>query len=180
MNNKLFKLTLSALFLAMAMLLPFLTGQIPQIGNMMLPMHLPVLLCGIICGPYWGAIVGLIAPCLRFMLFGMPQMPTTLTMTFELLTYGLVIGLVYSKLPKNIISIFVSLVTAMIAGRIVWAGACMLIYKIMGLSAFTFSMFITSGFVTAIPGLIVQLVLIPTIVIALQRAKVMPNDKVTA
>ncbi|MFI3327143.1 MAG: ECF transporter S component [Clostridia bacterium] len=179
-KQHIFNLSLSGLFLAMALLLPFLTGQIPQIGNMLLPMHIPVLLCGIICGPYWGALVGVIAPFLRFAIFGMPQMPTTFTMTFELLTYGLVIGLVYSKLPKNIVSIFISLFSAMIAGRIVWAVASMLIYKIMGLNAFTFAQFISGGFITAVPGIIVQLVLIPTIVIALKRAKVIPSDKITA
>lgn len=180
MKNNIFKLTLSAMFLAMAMFLPFLTGQIQQIGSMLLPMHLPVLLCGIICGPYWGGMVGLIAPFLRYTMFGMPQMPTTLTMTFELLAYGIIIGLIYSKLPKKPISIFIALIGAMIGGRIVWGVVATVVYQIMGLDAFTFSMFVTSGFVSAIPGIIVQLILVPTIVLALTKAKVMPNDQVIA
>ncbi|MFQ6976237.1 MAG: ECF transporter S component [Oscillibacter sp.] len=65
------KLTYSALFLALAMVLPFLTGQIPEIGSMLCPMHLPALLCGFMCGWPWGLAVGFISPLLRSM-SGMP------------------------------------------------------------------------------------------------------------
>ena len=86
-------LTLSAMFLAVGMLLPFLTGQIPQIGNMMLPMHIPVLLCGVICGWQYGAALGFILPFIRYMVFGMPVLfPTGVAMAFEMMTYGLVAG----------------------------------------------------------------------------------------
>ena len=88
-------LTLSAMFLAIGMVLPFLTGQIPEVGNMMLPMHIPVLLCGLICGWQYGAVLGFVLPLIRYFVFGMPVLfPTGTAMAFELMTYGLVIGLV--------------------------------------------------------------------------------------
>ena len=82
------RLTVASCFLALALVLPLLTGQIPRIGNMLCPMHLPVMLCGYLCGPVWGTCVGLIAPLLRFVLFGAPEiMPRGLAMSAELAAY---------------------------------------------------------------------------------------------
>lgn len=93
------KLVYSALFLALALVLPFLTGQIQTFGQMLAPMHLPVLLCGFLCGPVWGLAVGAVAPLLRSMMFGMPPMfPTAVAMAFELAAYGLFSGLFYHLL----------------------------------------------------------------------------------
>lgn len=100
-NNK--KITFAGMFLALALLLPFLTGQIPQIGNALSPMHIPVLLCGFVCGGPLGLVVGFIAPLLRYMLFGMPPIfPTGIAMAFELAIYGLAAGLLYKRLPKKL------------------------------------------------------------------------------
>jgi len=152
------------------MVLPFLTGQIPQIGAALSPMHIPVLLAGFIAGPFYAAVVGLIAPGLRFMLFGMPPlMPTGVAMMFELAVYGLVSGLMYRALPKRTISIYISLVTAMIAGRIVWGIVRAFISGVTGLP-FTTEMFIAGALLNAIPGIIVHIALIPIIVIALKKA----------
>ena len=96
-RNAVYTLVLSALFLALALVLPFLTGQIPQIGNMLLPMHLPVLLCGLICGWQYGGVVGFAAPLLRSALFGMPPMITAIAMAFELAAYGIIVGALYSR-----------------------------------------------------------------------------------
>ena len=125
--NRLLKMTLSALFLALAYVMPFLTGQIPEMGAMLCPMHLPVLLCGFICGWPWGMVVGFISPLLRSMLTGgfPPMFPTAVCMAFELAAYGAVSGLMHRLLPKKKSYIYVSLLIAMIAGRIVW-GAAML------------------------------------------------------
>ena len=96
------KLGLSGLFLALALVLPFFTGQIPQIGGMLCPMHLPVILCGFVCGWPWGLAVGLIAPLLRSVSFGMPPIfPTAVAMTFELAAYGAFAGLFYRLLPRK-------------------------------------------------------------------------------
>lgn len=97
MNKKtitqgIYNLVLAAMFLAIGIVLPFFTGQIPQIGRMLLPMHLPVLLCGLICGWQYGGAVGFVLPILRYALFGMPPMPNGLAMAFELAAYGIIVG----------------------------------------------------------------------------------------
>ena len=162
-------LVLAALFLALALVLPFLTGQIPEIGSMLCPMHIPALLCGFFCGWPWGLAVGLIAPVLRSLLFGMPPMfPVAIRMAFELATYGAVSGFLYSKLPHKKSSIYVSLLTAMVAGRLVW-GLARFICSGLDVSAFGLSAFWSGAVATAIPGIIVQIILIPILVMALEK-----------
>jgi len=171
-QSQLLKKTIfSALFLALALVLPFLTGQIQTIGKMLSPMHLPVMLCGFVCGPFWGAAVGFIAPLLRSVLFTMPPMfPTALSMAFELMTYGIACALLYRILPKNIGFTYVSLVSAMVAGRLVW-GLVMLSITMMGFGSFTFQAFLTIGVINAIPGIILQLVLIPPLIHVFKKLK---------
>lgn len=164
------QLVLAALFLALAIVLPLLTGQIPQIGQALSPMHIPVLLCGFVCGPLYGAAVGLISPLLRFAIFGMPPIfPTGVAMAFELLTYGAVSGILYKKLPRRVSTVYISLIAAMLAGRVVW-GAVRLVIAGLGGSAFSWSMFIAGAFTTAVPGIICHIILIPLIILALEKA----------
>ena len=166
------KLVISGVLLAMGMLLPFLTGQIPEIGSRLSPLHLPVLLCGFICGWKYGLAVGLVLPLFRSMTFGMPPlMPTASAMAVEMAVYGAVTGLLYGKLPKNTASVYISLVAAMICGRLAWGLASVVLYGAIG-NVFTVRMFIAKGFVDAVPAIIVQLVLIPFIVIAINRSRV--------
>lgn len=169
------KLTYAALCLALALALPFLTGQIPEIGNMLCPMHIPALLCGFLCGWPWGLAVGGIAPVLRSLLFVRPPMFSAIGMAFELAAYGAAAGFLYRKLPKTRGSIYVTLVIAMIAGRLVWGAAQMVL---MGLqdNVFTLQAFLAGAVTTAIPGIILQLVLIPVVVMALEKAKLIPED----
>ncbi|MEE0800435.1 MAG: ECF transporter S component [Gemmiger sp.] len=164
-------LTLAAMFLALGLVLPFLTGQIPQIGSMLLPMHIPVLLCGLICGWQYGLAVGFVVPLLRGVLFGMPVFyPTGLAMAFELAAYGLVAGLVYARVRRQgLVSLYGSLVTAMIAGRVVW-GCVQVVLLGLGGSAFTWPMFVAGAFGNAVPGIVLQLVLIPAVMAALDRS----------
>lgn len=160
----LYKTAVSGLLLAVALLLPFVTGQIPTIGNMLLPMHIPVLLCGFICGAPYGAAVGLLAPLMRSLIFGMPILfPTAVTMAFELCAYGLVAGLLYSLLPKRSGYTYLALIISMLVGRGVWGLASLAVYSLMG-SVFPLSMFISDAFSKAIPGIIIQLILIPILV----------------
>ena len=170
MKHNIKNLTLAAMFLAIGLVLPFLTGQIPRIGNMLLLMHIPVFLCGLICGWQYGAVLGFILPLVRYLVFGMPVLfPTGIAMAFELMTYGLVIGLIYSfSRWKCIISLYRALIGAMIAGRIVWAAAQMILLGVSG-GAFTMKMFLAGAFFNAVPGIIIQLVLIPTVMVALGR-----------
>ena len=169
-KNRFYKPVLAAMFLALALVLPFLTGQIRQLGNALCPMHIPVLLCGFFCGPLYGLAVGIMAPLLRFALFGMPVLlPTGLCMCFELAAYGLVSGLLYRYLPKRKLSVYAALVAAMLTGRAVWGITQVIYYGISG-SAFGWTAFLTAAFVKAVPGIIIQLVLIPVLVITITRA----------
>lgn len=164
------KLTYSALCLALCMVLPFLTGQIPQVGSALSPMHIPVLLAGFLCGPWWAMAAGAVAPILRFALFGMPPLfPTGAAMCFELAAYGLISGLLYTHLPKHPRNIYVALITAMLAGRIIWG--CAMVLLLGGSEApFTWAAFLAGAFVNAVPGIIVHILLIPLIVLALRKA----------
>ncbi len=164
-------LTLSAMFLALGLILPIFTGQIPRVGNMLLPMHIPVLLCGLICGWQYGAVVGFVTPLLRSVLFGMPILyPMAIGMAFELMTYGLVVGYVYGHSKwKCIISLYRAMIISMITGRLVWGIAQIILLGIAG-NSFTLQAFMAGAFINAVPGIVIQLILIPTVMVALGRA----------
>lgn len=170
MSERTKNLTLSALFIALGLVLPLLTGQLKQLGNAFLPMHLPVFLCGLIVGPVYGLIVGLILPILRHFTFGMPPLyPTAISMSFELATYGLVSGLIYKNSRwKCIIALYEALIIAMLAGRIVWGIVQMILLGING-QPFTWQMFMAGAFLNAIPGIIFQLIFIPSLMLALHK-----------
>ena len=175
-------MTLTAMFMAIGILLPFLTGQIPQFGNMMLPMHIPVILCGLICGWKYGLIIGLILPGFRHLLFFMPPLfapfppfhPILIPMTFELATYGFLAGLLYQRSRwQCVVALYRSMIIAMVAGRIV-LGVVMAIHIPFVTNGFSATAlmpaFISGAFTMAIPGIIIQLTLIPVIMVALNRA----------
>lgn len=170
MNKKIKNMTLAAMFLAIGMILPFFTGQIPRIGNMLLPMHIPVLLCGLICGWQYGAVVGAVLPLLRSMTLGMPSMfPTAVAMAFELMAYGFISGWMYGHSKwKCIVALYRSLITAMIGGRIVWGVVQVILLGVTG-AGFTWQMFMAGAFINAVPGIIAQLLIIPAVMIALNR-----------
>lgn len=161
---------LAAMFMALGLVLPFLTGQIQQIGNMLLPMHLPVLVCGLICGWQYGAVVGFVLPLLRFVLFGMPPIyPMGVSMAFELAAYGFLVGWLYSHSRwQCIISLYRCLLAAMVGGRLVWGAVRVLLSGVAG-QAFTWEMFLSGALLTAIPGIVLQLTLIPALMLALDR-----------
>ena len=160
---------LAAMFMALGLVLPFLTGQIQQIGNMLLPMHLPVLVCGLICGWQYGAVVGFVLPLLRFVLFGMPPIyPMGISMAFELATYGLVSGLLWRRAKHNLPALYAVLLTAMVSGRIVWGIVRFVLAGLTG-GSFPFSAFLSGALFTAVPGIVAQLVLIPLLLTALQK-----------
>lgn len=177
MNSKSVKrLAVAALLLAIGLVLPFFTAQLKQIGEMLLPMHIPILLCGILCGYRYGAVVGAILPILRSLLFSMPQFyPSAVGMMFELAAYGLVSGLLYPRLRGKKGGILVTLIFAMLIGRIVWGIARTLLAVAAG-GAFTMELFLAGAFTEAIPGIILQLVLIPVLVLVLEKNKLMIED----
>ncbi len=173
-KNTLYKIALSAMFIAMGIVLPFFTGQIQQIGNMLLPMHLPVFLCGLVCGWQYGGAVGLVLPLLRSLMFGMPPIfPNAVGMAVELAVYGLVAGLIYSRMRRqNVLSVYIAMIPAMILGRIMW-GVAQIILLGMTDSAFTWKMFFAGAILNAVPGIILQLLLIPAVMSVLHLTGVL-------
>ena len=164
MNRSTKQLTVSALLFALGLVLPFLAGQVPQIGNMLLPMHFPVFLCAFLCGWQYALFLGFLLPICRSMIFGMPHMfPVAIAMAFELAAYGLIAGLIYGH------SLYIALTSAMILGRVVWGIVEVLLLGI-GENAFTWQMFLSGALLEAIPGIILQLILIPGILVALRRS----------
>lgn len=172
-RKELQRMTIAALCLALSYLMPFLTGQIPEIGAMLCPMHLPVLICGFICGWKYGLMVGFCAPILRSAILGMPPMfPVALCMAFELCTYGAISGIMHKIMPKRKVYVYCSLLTAMVVGRVVWGIAN---YICMGVSggSFTLSAFVAGAITNAIPGIIVQIILVPVVVMVIEKTKIL-------
>lgn len=167
------KWIISGICLALCYLLPFVTGQLPQIAQAISPMHIPVLICGFACGWPYGLLVGFLGPLLRSLLLGMPAFPANaVPMAFELAAYGFFAGLFYKLLPKKTVYIYIALILSMLLGRFVWGIVKYIVSTAMG-SAFTFQMFLAGAFINAVPALILHIVLIPLVVIALQKARVM-------
>ena len=163
--TEVYKIVLSAMFLGLSIILPFITMNNPSLGNMFCLMHFPVLLCGFICGWKYGLTIGLVAPILRFVIAGMPPIyPTALAMSAELGAYGAISGIMYNVLPKKKLFVYISLIISIIIGKLVWG------ITMFGLLGFTFSKFgisafFVQGFINAVPGLILQIILIPIIII---------------
>lgn len=180
-NAQIKNLVLSAMFIAIGLILPFFTGQIQKIGNMLLPMHLPVMLCGLICGPWYGLAAGVITPLLRSAVFHMPPLfPTAAAMAFELGTYAFVVGFLYGRSKwKCIVSLYRSMIISMLCGRVVWGLVMALFIGIGGetFGKFGISAFLSGAVLNAIPGIIIQLVFIPAIMVILGRTKLISFSK---
>lgn len=162
-------ITFAALFLALSLLLPFLTGQIPQIGSLVSPMHIPAFLCGYVCGPVWGAIVGFVSPLLRFVLFGMPPIfPIGIAMSVELAAYGVISGLLYRIFPKKPSFLYLSLIISMIGGRLIYSAFDMILLGLSG-ESFTPWLIILNTVTGTWVGIIVHLAIIPPLVMLIDR-----------
>lgn len=171
------QLVSAAVCIALGMVLPYLTGQIPAIGNMMLPMHIPVLLAGFVCGGPLGLIVGFILPLLRSLTLSAPPFyPTAVSMAFELAAYGLMTGVLFKLMPKKPVYLYVNLILSMLVGRVIWGAARLVLFWISG-GAFTWQIFLAGAFINAWPGIIIQLVIIPPIVVALMRANLIRHEQ---
>lgn len=172
-RNSLISMLLSAMFMGIGLVLPFLTGQIQQIGNMLLPMHLPVMLCGLICGWQYGLVVGFALPLMRSLLFAMPVLfPSAVAMSFELATYGFVIDFLFSRARwKCVRALIRCLVISMLAGRIVW-GIVMTVLMGFSTEHFSFYAFLLGAFINALPGIILQLLLIPSVMLLLDKTHI--------
>ena len=171
-KDNLKKTVLASMFLSIGFVLPLVTSQIKEIGDTLLPMHIPVMLCGLICGGVYGGAVGFMLPFLRSFCFSMPPLyPNAVWMAAELLTYGAVIGFLYSLFKKkDLKAVYISLISAMLVGRIVW-GAVKAVLLGFGGKSFTFALFISGGFVDAALGIALQLILIPILMMVYHRTK---------
>ena len=168
-ENQVKKLVMAAMCVALGIVLPMAFHTIQNAGSIFLPMHIPVLICGLLCGWQYGLICGILAPVLSSLFTGMPPAAILPAMLCELAVYGLNTGFcVYGiHTEKQIVKIYGSLITAMLAGRIVSGILKALIFNV---GEYSFKIFITSSFLTGIPGILIQLIFIPVIVLALQKA----------
>lgn len=167
------KITYGGLLIAAAVLLPqvfHLTG-VAQAGKVFLPMHIPVLLGGFVLGPVFGLFIGIISPLISCLITGMPDMQRVLFMVFELAGYGFISGLFYETLGfrKRKFGIYISLISAMIAGRLVYGFSLFAAGSLLGLEGFSFFMMI-GAVVTGVWGIIIQLVFLPSVVYGLERS----------
>ena len=170
--NTVKKMTLTAMCIALCVVLPIAFHSVPNAGSVMLPMHIPVLMCGMLCGWPNGFICGLMGPLLSCILTGMPPMAVLPGMMVECAAYGLVTGLMlkYVHTRNTYADLYIALITAMIAGRVLSGIAKALIFT----PGTAMSAWVASSFVTALPGIILQLALLPSLVFALMRAGLVP------
>lgn len=170
------KMIISALGITLCLILPFFVAQIQTIGKMLSPMHLPTMICGIVCGPFYGLAVGFISPMLRSVVFGLPAMfPTAIAMSFETAVYGFVAGIFFRIFPRKKLFIYPTLLIAMIIGRIIRIFVDILLLGIAG-SEIGYKMIFLGATVSTIPGVIVQFILIPPIVWLMLKL-IKPIDK---
>ena len=176
-RNNTLKIIYSALCLCLALVLPLFTGQIRILGKMLNLMHIPIFLCGMLCGWKYGGLIGFITPLLRSVIFGMPNLyPNAVGMAFELGVYGLVSGILYKILYDKKGGIFIALIVAMLVGRIVWGLVTLLLWSFMG-DIFTFALFIKGAFIDSVIGIVIQFVLVPIIISILQKNGLAPLTK---
>lgn len=161
------RLTWGALFVAIGVLLPVMF-HVVGLGKVFLPMHIPVLLAGFFCGPAVGALVGVLTPLLSAVLTGMPPFmpPVAQMMVFELGIYGLLTGLAYQRLR---LGVYPSLLGAMVAGRLVYGLLGYLALPLFGLKQVPLLYPVTYGVLTSLPGIVLQLVLVPAVVCLVER-----------
>lgn len=162
------KLTMTAMMIALGLVLPPVIRMIPNGGVLFSPMHISPLLTGLVIGPVEGIIVGLICPLLNHLLYGMPQGTTLIGMCFELPVYGLVSGILMNvlKSQKDQVKVYLSLIIAMLCGRIVGG----IVQSIVLGSTYTLQVWITSYFVSTFPAIIIHLILLPVVYFSLNKA----------
>lgn len=163
------QITLTALLLALGVVLPQAFHMIPNAGSVILPMHIPVLIAGFAVGPVLGCIDGILTPILSSMIFGMPPAPYLPSMVCELAVYGLCTGLFnrYIKIENAYAKAYVVLILSMLCGRLTYGVLNALIFRA---GNYSLQVWLTSAFVTGLPGIIIQLVLIPVLIVRLQKA----------
>ena len=167
------RMTLTALCIALCVVVPMAFHVIPNAGQVMLPMHIPVLLCGLVCGWQYGLLCGILGPLVSSVLTGMPPAAMLPGMMVECGMYGCVGGLMMEYIHTGSLyaDLYISLPVAMLMGRVI-SGIVKALILTPGLS---FTAWATASFVTALPGISIQLILLPTLIVALTRAGLIPG-----
>jgi hypothetical protein len=161
------QLVKASLFIAIGIILPQVFHSVKNAGSIFLPMHIPVLLSGFFVHPVLALCVGVITPVLSHLFTGMPSVPFLYVMIFELGAYGLLTSIMYNKLKTNI---YISLVSGMLIGRVVNILANFTILHMILNRPFNIRMVATGLFITGIPGIAIQLILIPILVLGVSKA----------
>lgn len=168
-TSKTRELVFTGLCVALGLVLPLAFHTVPGGGGIFLPMHIPVLLCGFLCGGWYGLACGAVTPLLSSLLTSMPPAPMLPGMLCELATYGLVSGLLFRRLrlPNRLLRTYAALGAAMLAGRLVSGLTNGFLFRA---GQYTLQAWVSASFVTALPGIAIQLVLLPALVLGLQKA----------
>lgn len=169
-------MVITAMCVAIGIILPMAIHTLPNAGRIFLPMHIPVLICGLACGWKYGLMCGILTPFLSSLLTGMPTMGYLPSMLAELAVYGLISGIIINVLDNksSYLNLYIALITAMVAGRITMGILNALIFQA---GNYGFNLWITGAFITAIPGILVQILLIPTIVFGLKKSNLINNNR---
>ena len=166
--NKTYKLTISSMCLAIGVVLPQVTHFLPEFASKLSLMHMPVYIAGLICGPLYGLFVGLFCPLFSMLLFNMPKALTLYSMMIELGAYGLFSGL-FIKIfnnKSNTLNIYLSLISSMIMGKIIYGVCNALIFKS---GEYSIALWISAAFINGIFGIIIHLIIVPTICLLLKK-----------
>ncbi len=161
------QLVKAAMIIALGLIIPQAFHSVKNAGSVFLPMHIPVLLAGFFVDPVLALCVGILTPILSFLFTGMPPFPILYVMIIELGTYGLVTAIAYNKFKFNL---YVSLLSGMICGRIMSIMGNLIILHLLLSKSFSFVKVASGLFVTGIPGIVIQLILIPVIVFGVNKA----------
>ena len=176
-KNQTKRLVAAAMCVALGIVLPVAFHTVPNAGSVLLPMHIPVLLCGLICGWPYGLACGILTPSLSALLTGMPPAAYLPSMICELAAYGIASGVLRNviRTGRHVQDLYLQLIGAMLAGRVVYGVLNALIFSA---GSYSFQIFLSGAFVTALPGIVIQLALVPGLILALERANLI--EKVPA
>ncbi|MFI3200057.1 MAG: ECF transporter S component [Eubacteriales bacterium] len=186
MNRKTQNLVLAAFFLALGMILPAAIGSVsPTIGAIISPLHIPVLLCGFICGKRYGFMVGFLSPLIKIAVYGVPPLFIAIPMCVELAGYGFFTGFMSEKIGQSAKNIYISLITAMLSGRLAYGITTYFVttFALLGSGGgeYTIAAFLTSGaMLGGIPGIISHIIIVPSVLFAVNHAKVLYISRTTA
>lgn len=169
------RLVTAALCVALGVVLPQAFHAVPNAGSVLLPMHIPVLLCGLTCGWSYGLCCGLLTPVMSHLITGMPGAAYLPAMVCELAAYGLISGLAakYIRTGRRTVDIYIQLIASMLIGRVVYGVVNALIFRA---GAYSMEVFLTAAFVTALPGILLQLALLPALILILEKAQVVDGS----